>query len=313
MHLRIFATAILFGLGTGVACAQAGSFGAVSTEDANVTAPAAEVVAVSGGRALLGGVNTVTAKSGRNALLTLTRGGAVMVCQTSSLHAAGSATGPLLLALDRGAMEIRLNRAAVDDVVMTPDLRFTMGSAGPVDLRMRVSFNGDTCVENRGKKAPLLEISDTFGEATYQLKAGQHVLFEHGSLREVVDHETTPCGCPPDARGKVSIAEAMLNGNGAPSTKRAEADHPFPVAASAGMTVKGEGGEPTPTDAPDATHVQVATTLTYDPTAPPEAMDTAATAGSGSSSSDSADAAASKKGKGGMHAVGRFFKRIFVR
>ena len=312
MRLKSFTTAILFGLGTGVACAQAGSFGAVSTEDANVTAPAAEVVAVSGGRALLGGVNTVTAKPGRNALLTLTRGGAVMVCQTSSLHAAGSASGPLLLALDRGAMEIKLNRAAVDDVVMTPDLRFTMGSAGPVDLRMRVSFNGDTCVENRGKKAPLLEISDTFGEATYQLKAGQHVLFEHGSLREVVDHESTPCGCPPDGRGKVSVAEAMLHGNGAPATKRAEADHPFPVAASAGMTVKGEGGEPTPTDAPDATHVQVATTLTYDPTAPVEPADAAARGGSNGDASGGEDGA-QKKNKGGFHSVGRFFKRIFVR
>ena len=296
--------------GSAESWAQGGSFGAVPVEDATVSAPAAEIVAVSGGRALLGGVNTVTAKPGRNADLTLTRGGSILVCQTSSLHAAGAPSGPLLLALDRGAMEIRLNRANLEDVVMTPDLRFTMASSGPLDLRLRVSFNGDTCVENHGKKAPLLRISDSFGEASYEVRAGQHVLFEHGSLREVVDRETTPCGCPPDGRGKVSIAEAALHGNGVVTPKQAEAAHPFPVAASEGMTAKGSGGEPMPADAPEATHVQVATTLTYDPSAAPpvKSGDEAAETLSGSTG-----AAAQQKKGGPVRAVGRFFKRIFVR
>ena len=111
---------------------------------------------------------------------------------------------PLLLALDRGAMEIRT--AATDrDVVITPDLRFSIKGTGPLDLRLRVTPNGDTCVEHRGLQAPPLEIVDQFGDARYELRAGQHVLFEHGSLREVVDHESSPCGCP--ATPVVSVAK----------------------------------------------------------------------------------------------------------
>jgi len=31
------------------------------------------------------------------------------------------------------------------------------------------------------------------------VQAGQRVMFQHGSLHEVVDQEQEPCGCPPDA------------------------------------------------------------------------------------------------------------------
>jgi hypothetical protein len=91
---------------------------------------------------------------------------------------------------------------------MTPDLRFTVRNDGPLDLRLRIARNGDTCVENRGPLAPTLAASDPFGESMYELQPGQHVLFEHGSLREVVDHETSSCGCP-DEQG-MSIADALL-------------------------------------------------------------------------------------------------------
>src|SRR5207237_9775006 len=95
---------------------------------------------------------------------------------------------PLLLSLDRGALEIDMN-GTPSDSIMTPDLRFTVRNSGPLDLRLRVARNGDTCVDNRGPGAPTIAVSDPFGESMYELAAGQHVLFEHGSLDEVVDHE----------------------------------------------------------------------------------------------------------------------------
>ena len=113
-----------------------------------------------------------------------------------------------MLALDRGAIEVQM-AATTRDVVMTPDLRFTMRGDGPLDLQLRVTRNGDTCVENRGTKAPVLNVADQFGEATYELRAGQHVLFEHGSLKEVVDHESSACGCPPEPT--MSVADALLH------------------------------------------------------------------------------------------------------
>lgn len=228
---------------------------------------------VSNSRAVLLGASTVTARD-HTAEVALSRGGHVRVCATSGLHiTAGKSAidAPLLLALDRGAIEIA-TRATTSDVVMTPDLRFTLKSAGPLDLHLRVARNGDTCVENRGAAAPILTVADQFGEASYEVHGGQHVLFEHGSLKEVVDNEHEPCGCP--AEPVVSVADAGVTG-GTPAApgatvssetpqptqipKTAAEQHPFPAAVSAGLT---------PVEAPPqapagVVHAQVSTTMSY--------------------------------------------------
>ena len=212
--------------------------GTVGVQDATV----AGALEVSNGRAILVGNTTVTARD-RVAEIALNRGGSVRVCSTSALHltagntAAGAEAKPLMLALDRGAIEVQM-AATTRDVVTTPDLRFTMRADGPLDLQIRVTRNGDTCVENRGTKAPVLNVADQFGEATYELNAGQHVLFEHGSLKEVVDHENSSCGCPPVPA--MSVADALLNpaapGESAAAGKKPAAEqHPFPAAVSAGL------------------------------------------------------------------------------
>jgi len=271
--------------------------GTVAIADADVTTGTQGAVPVSSAVAKLAGVSTITAKEGHNAELSLARGGDVLVCQTSVLHAT-PANDSLLLALDRGAMEIHM-KAAASDVVMTPDMRMTVSGPGELDLRMRVTFNGDTCVENRGRKAPALNITDAFGEASYQVKPGQHVLFEHGSLREVVDRETTPCGCPPIEKSGVSIAEAALRG-GKVTLQQTAAAQPFPAAQSEGLAAPASA----PPETPGTTHVQIATTLTFDPNAPPPKPPPATTAPA---------PAAQAPAKGGpFRAVGRFFKRIFA-
>jgi len=180
--------------------------GYVNTRDADTTG-ASDVL---DGQAVLTGSASVTAKD-HTAPITLGRGGTVRVCQTSVLHLTESKTpvtpAPLLFSLDRGAIEIQ-TAGAPNDAIMTPDLRFSVHNAGPLDLRLRIARNGDTCVDNRGPGAPTLAVSDPFGEAMYEVAPGQHVLFEHGSLHEVVDNETSPCGCP-EEKG-MSIADALL-------------------------------------------------------------------------------------------------------
>jgi hypothetical protein len=254
----------------GVVCASAvtyaqnqQSIGSVGIADATVSG----ALEVSNGRALLLGASTVTARD-HTADVALNRGGSVRVCATSGLHlnaGKGAIDAPLMLALDRGAIELAI-RATTSDVVMTPDLRFTLKSAGPLDLHLRVARNGDTCVENRGAAAPALSVADQFGESSYELHPGQHVLFEHGSLKEVVDNEHEPCGCPPEP--VVSVADAGVTGStpAAPGTivagelpKAASELHPFPAAVSAGLA---------PTAAPPqaptgAVHAQVSTTMSY--------------------------------------------------
>lgn len=290
-------------------CAQnpATPIGTVSPADANVAAAAGPpTLQVVGGRDVLIGSATVTAKD-HTAPVELQRGGQVLACIGTSVHLSESPDESLLFGLDRGAMEVKTGARAAD-VLMTPDLRFTMSEAAPLDLRMRVTSAGDTCVDNRGEHAPTLKISDAFGEATYELKPGQHVTFEHGSLREVFDKETVPCGCPPDDAKRGSLADAALAGgsNGKPMTaaERSAAEQPFPAAVSEGLVAP----SPAPPQAPNVTHVQVAASLGYDPNAAAQPVQAAAVA------PPQATQPAPKKRTGGpFGAVGRFFKRLFER
>ncbi|MDE1176484.1 MAG: nuclease [Edaphobacter sp.] len=310
------------------------TIGTVGISDATVSG----ALEVTNGRAVLRGASTVTAKD-RTAEITLNRGGSIRVCATSGLHVtAGKATTetPLLLALDRGAVEVT-TRATENDVLMTPDLRFTLKSAGVLDLRVRVARNGDTCVENRGAAAPVMTVADQFGEASYEVHAGQHLLFEHGSLKEVVDHESEPCGCP--AEPVVSVAEAGVTGANAAhpgseiATKTVVEQHPFPAAVSAGLS-PASSLPPTP---PGQVHAQVSTTMSYDTAAngkatgsdgaPPTAP-VFGNAGQPSSSSAAQPAGAAPDSTTGVraeapppppapsagnifHSIGHFFKRLF--
>jgi len=236
------------------------SIGTVGIADATV----AGALEVSNGRAVLQGASTVTARD-HTAEIALSRGGSVKVCATSGLHLTtgrGATDAPLMLALDRGAIEVATG-ATANDVVMTPDLRFTLKQGGVLDLRIRMARNGDTCVENRGDAAPALSVADQFGEASYELHAGQHVLFEHGSLKEVVDNESEPCGCP--AEPIVSVADAGVT-SGTPAvpgsavaTKTAAEQHPFPAAVSAGLAPASS----LPQAPAGQVHAQVSTTMSY--------------------------------------------------
>jgi hypothetical protein len=296
--------------------------GYVSTRDAEVSG-ASDVL---NGQAVLTGSAAVTARE-HTAAITLGRGGMVRVCQSSALHVAESKSAgmaaPLLFSLDRGAIEIA-TLGTVNDSIMTPDLRFNVVKAGPLDLRLRVARNGDTCVENRGAGAPTLDISDAFGETMYQVAAGQHVLFEHGNLHEVVDDEREPCGCP-DAQG-MALADALLGSGGAkasvvaPVTQPAELQtaeqraaaaavkaHPFPAAISEGLAPAAE----VPQAAPGDVHMQIADTLSYSAAG----SESAASGGTGAIAAPVAVQPAVVKAAplrhDPLHVVGRFFKRLF--
>jgi len=294
---------------SGVSLAQTQQpIGTVGMQDATV----AGALEVSNGRAVLVGNTTVTARD-HVAEVDLNRGGTVRVCSTSGLHltsgksADGVVPAPLMLALDRGAIEVQM-AATSRDVVVTPDLRFTIRGDGPLDLQLRVTKNGDTCVENRGEKAPVLNVADQFGEATYELRAGQHVLFEHGSLKEVVDHESSACGCPPEPM--MTVADALLHpgapGDTAMGEKPAAEAHPFPAAVSAGLAPPAA----VPQAPAGAVHTQVTAALSSsaDSAAAPEA--TAPAASSAPAPTAAAPQATPEK-HDLVHVVGRFFKRIF--
>ncbi len=320
----------LFAVLGGVVQAQQ-PVGSVAVQDATITGN----LSVANGRAILVSNTTVTAND-HAADVTLNRGGSVLVCPASGVHitagASAAGTTPLMLSLDRGAIELRM-AATTSDVVMTPDLRFGIQGPGPLDLRLRVTKEGDTCVENRGGSAPVLSVSDPFGESTYNLRPGQHVLFPRGSVKQVVDNESSPCGCP-SAPG-VSLADAAISA-ATPGTKAAsksaEAQHPFPTAVSAGLAP----APAVPQAPPGVVHAQVATTLSYDAAAdhgdqgpatpaatneassPPAAAPEAANRPQPTASPQSPDATAATPAPAPHssdlgHWIGHFFKRLFGR
>lgn len=313
--------------------------GRVRVEDAQVTG----MLEVSGGEAVLRGAATVTARD-HTAELRLERGGEVQVCQTSVVHATAGplkpgAPAPLLLALDRGAMQVH-TAATLKDALLTPDLRFSVTRAGLLNLGIRVVPNGDTCVENGGEGAPTLAVEEQLSGANYELRPGQHVLFERGSVREVVDHETSPCGCPPVTPSQQLAGTGgggTVLGGGAPAAKTAEAEHPFPAAASQGLAPSGE----VPQAPTGQVHAQVGATLAYGDqgtdsgggmTPPPAGVTAPAVAANGLSGASSpapavptasantappvaapAPAPAAPKAEepvGMFRRIGRFFKRL---
>ncbi|HXS13699.1 MAG TPA: hypothetical protein VN734_13405 [Acidobacteriaceae bacterium] len=297
------------------------SMGTVPTRDALVTGG----LEVRGDSARLLTNASVTAYD-HSAAISLARGGEVLVCATSQFHLLHSgAESSLLFGLDRGAIEIH-SSSEPQDVILTPDIRFTLEHPGHFDFRLRVTPNGDTCVENRGTTAPVLSLADPFSGATYRLIPGQHVLFEHGSLHEVVDNERSPCGCPPAPPQPVQQVASTSNPNptGQPTTPTAAAaEHPFPAAASQGLAPPA----PPPANAAPAgeKHTQVSTVFTYDaahPNTPPPstveptkpAPPTGTTSGSPTGTGNATSATPPPAPPGAhdlFHAIGHLFHKMF--
>ncbi len=307
------------------------SIGTLKTEGAEISG----MVTVGSGHATIANSGTIST-SGQPAEVALSRGGSVKVCAGSSVRlsqpALGVARPPLLTALNRGALELRTG-AEKNDVILTPDIRFELSDAAPLNLRIRLVANGDTCVDNAGKDAPMLHATEAFGTGAYFVRPGQRVLFEHGSLSEVVDHETSNCGCPgSDALVLAGEGKRRGNGNVPPQTQAAQVN-PFPEAVSQGLQQPA-----VPQAASDQTHVQVSSTLKYSGTTnavtgPPGEATTAAMlegmpSGTPAASSPASPAAPKTvavpaptqgrvvetvpppAGPNVFRAIGRFFKRL---
>lgn len=228
-------------------------------------------VRVANGEMQLGNGSSITAGT-ETVPITLTRGGELQLCASTSVHLsrdrsidAPDASG-LMLALDRGAIEAHYPTGKYSDVLLTPDLRILISGPGDADIAIRVSRQGDTCIDNRGPNAPYITVSSQLEGGIYRVQPGQHVSFQHGSLREVVDTEHEPCGCPTP----VSVAEAGTPGAASPAApghpvggpSSTAADTAFPLAVSEGLSPT-PLPPTTPVAAPGEVHAQVTVPLHY--------------------------------------------------
>ncbi len=259
------------------------------------------LISVADGRATL--ANNGEISSALHAVdVDLLRGGALLVCPGSAVRigegsSMGTADRPadrgLMFSLERGALETNYTPGTYSDVVLTPDLRLLISPPGEANLRVRVSQQGDTCVDNAGDKAPYVVASSLLDGGAYRVRPGQRVLFLHGSLNEVVDNEHEPCGCPPALAAELASAK-----NGGPSST--PADTVFPTAVSEGLQEPPKLGGSAPVVPTGVPHAQVSATLSSAtaPTPPPSAI-----------------AAAPPKPpapkRGFLGRVGHFFSKVF--
>ena len=267
---------------------SAGPIAIVSLDNKNPDAAAKVTGAleVSQGKAVIVASGTVTSGS-RTTEVVLPHRGVLRVCASTTVKLAADSSVPagetpgLLMAMDHGAIEASFATGRNADILLTPDFRILLGAHGAAEVKVRLGQHGDTCIDNSGANAPYVLVTSVFDGGDYRVQPGQRVMFEHGSLHEVVDNEKEPCGCPPPAKG----------GN------------EFPLAQS-------EGLEPLPKPAPSAATQGPASSLAVEPLvynsagAPPAAEPAPA-----------ANAAATpppaRKKSGFLSSVSRFFRRIF--
>ena len=241
-------------------------------------------LSVEDGRAFIGNNGSITAGS-RTAHVALTRGGDLNICASTGLHLSTDNTtrgGALMIAIDRGAFEAHYLPGQFSDVILTPDLRILISGPGEADLSLRVNKQGDTCVDNHGDHAPYVLASSLFEGGAYRVQPNQRVLFERGSIRNVIDSDAEPCGCPrpeptpaPTEIATVGKPGATLHQSGESSTppspgaratpapatppSAAAAQNPFPLAESEGL----KPTPPTPRAPAGETHTQITAPLVY--------------------------------------------------
>ncbi len=191
--------------------------------DSKVPGHAAEVTGalmVNDGRAYVAANASVTAGD-ETTHVTLPYRGTLLVCAstnvklTADTSSTTDGTPGLMMAMEHGAVELSYAGTAANlqsaDVLLTPDFRILIGGPGAADVKVRLGQQGDTCVDNSGVNGPYVVVSSVFEGGAYRVQPGQHVMFQHGSLHEVVDEEKESCGCPPPAPkgNEFPVAQSM--------------------------------------------------------------------------------------------------------
>jgi hypothetical protein len=243
---------------------------------------------VSAGRAVIAVSGAVTSGS-KTTEVVLPHRGVLRVCAATTVKLSADhnlsqgETPGLMMAMDHGAVEASFATGRDSDVLLTPDFRILISGPGAAEVKVRLGQHGDTCVDNPGAKAPYVLVSSVFEDGVYHVQPGQRVMFQHGSLHEVVDNEKEPCGCPP--------AQTKAN--------------EFPLAQSMGLAPTPAPAQPAPGS--PASKGEISGTLAYNAAdhAPQTVAAEPATA-------PTAAPAPEKKKKQGLFAgLGRFFRKIF--
>jgi hypothetical protein len=215
---RILVPTALLVVGVSASAAAQQTLGELYASDASVKG---SVVLAGSGTSVLSG-SSIQAGA-QAATLKLDRGGSLLVCEGTKLSLNSSRNGrELLFSLNSGNVELNYPLGAEADTLLTPDLRLLLPGPGTVHVAVRVTPQGDTCVQSLPWNTSAIVVSETMGDATYQVKADEAVLFKGGHLGEA-SRSKQNCGCPtsPPAT-QVAKAAAPLPPPPAVQPKKAE-------------------------------------------------------------------------------------------
>jgi hypothetical protein len=197
---RVFLPVLLV-LGMHGATAAQQVLGELYATDASVKG---SVVLAGSGTSVLSG-SSIEAGA-QTATLKLERGGNLLVCPRTRLSVTASQNGrELMFSLNSGNLEMNYPLGASADTLLTPDLHLLMPGPGSVHVALHVTPQGDTCVQSLPGNASAIVVSETMGDATYQVKPDEAVLFKGGHLSEAVRSKQN-CGCPASPPTQVAKA-----------------------------------------------------------------------------------------------------------
>jgi hypothetical protein len=200
LYRFIVLTALVICAMPGVAAAQQ-PLGELYATDASVKG---SVILAGSGTSVLSG-SSIEAGA-QPATLKLERGGAVLVCEGTKLSLAASQNGrELLFSLNSGNLELNYPLGAEADTLLTPDLRLLLPGPGTVHVAVRVTPQGDTCVQSLPSNVSAIVVSETMGDATYQVKPDEAVLFKGGHLGQS-GRSKQNCGCATQVPTQVAKA-----------------------------------------------------------------------------------------------------------
>ena len=167
------------------------SVGELYATDASVKGA---VILAGSGTSVLSG--SQIAAGAQTATLKLERGGSVLVCPGTTLSVSSSQNGrQLLFSVNSGNLELDYPIGSASDNLLTPDFRLLLPGPGKIHVAMRVSANGDTCVESLPTNSSALVVAEAMGDESYQVKQDEAVLFKGGHIQGATrTHQS--CGCP---------------------------------------------------------------------------------------------------------------------
>ena len=148
------------------------------------------------------------------AVLRLDRGGEIRVCARTTMSVATSQSGrDLMLGLSVGCIETHYTVSATADSIVTPDFRILLAGPGRFDFAVEAEKNGDTCIRALPGNSSSLIVSEQMGDATYQVKPAERLVFHNGKVQEP-DHQNANCGCVAEPAVMRAEARDVTNDNG---------------------------------------------------------------------------------------------------